>query len=80
MRYSIIGLMALLILCLPTSLALAQWFYATGQALGDFSDNSETCAWGDYDNDGDQDLFVGVQTSADPGSHLWRNDDGILVD
>jgi hypothetical protein len=31
-------------------------------------------AWGDYDNDGDLDLYVGNTVFAQPTSHLYRND------
>lgn len=37
-------------------------------------------AWGDYDNDGDSDLLVlGQGPSGQPGTHLYRNDDGAFV-
>jgi hypothetical protein len=49
-------------------------------------DNGSGCAWGDYDGDGDDDLFLCnmpgpalMDTSARaklPGSQLWRNDGG----
>ena len=35
--------------------------------------------WGDYDDDGDADLFVGGDEFARP-SVLWRNDGGVFVD
>ena len=38
---------------------------------------SLACAWEDFDNDGDQDLYV----SNDFGrNNLWRNDDGVFTD
>lgn len=54
-------------------------------------DNGSGCAWGDYDNDGDDDLFLcnlnGPYLMADserrrfPGSRLWRNEgDGHFTD
>ncbi len=36
-------------------------------------------AWGDYDNDGDIDLFVACYDSGQPG-YLWRNDGGSFSD
>ncbi len=39
-------------------------------------------AWGDYDNDGDQDVVISVGGQAGTGYHemeLYRNDDGVLV-
>ncbi len=36
-------------------------------------------AWGDYDNDGDADLFVPRNASGQRG-YLWRNDGGTFVD
>ncbi len=49
-------------------------------------DNGSGCAWGDYDNDGDDDLFLcnlngpflmdPADRSRFPGSRLWRNDGG----
>jgi hypothetical protein len=43
---------------------------------------TQTAAWGDYDNDGDLDLYVGNEASesiAAP-SQLFRNDHGIFTD
>lgn len=49
-------------------------------------DNGSGCAWGDYDGDGDDDLFLcnlngpllmdAKERSRLPGSQLWRNDGG----
>jgi hypothetical protein len=36
-------------------------------------------AWGDYDNDGDLDLYVGNTVFAQPTSHLYRNDGGFRL-
>jgi hypothetical protein len=39
-------------------------------------------AWGDYDNDGDQDVAISVGAQAGAGCHameLYRNDSGNLV-
>lgn len=37
-------------------------------------------AWGDFDNDGDQDVFVGASSFSKGGHKLMRNDNGIFVD
>ncbi|MBT8387386.1 MAG: VCBS repeat-containing protein, partial [Ignavibacteria bacterium] len=43
------------------------------------SARSMTLLWSDYDNDGDKDLFVGIDTFTDY-SKLFRNDSGVLTD
>ena len=48
----------------------------TSGPLGDPGE-SEGVAWGDYDNDGDLDLFL---ANFDSPSHLFRNDGGTWVD
>jgi len=38
-------------------------------------------AWGDYDNDGDLDiLLTGIDTSYNPISKIYRNDNGVFTD
>ncbi len=38
-------------------------------------------AWGDFDNDGDMDMFIGASSFSDGGHKLMRNDgDGVFVD
>lgn len=37
-------------------------------------------AWGDYDNDGDMDLFVGASSTGNGGHQLMRNDGGVFTD
>jgi len=59
----------LLILTFSSSLAIAQWSNSTVGELGDIS-QSRGVSWCDFDNDGDEDLFL-----ANNGiNHLWRND------
>ena len=41
------------------------------------ADYTSGAAWGDYDNDGDDDLFVSAVTKP---AALYRNDDGIFTD
>lgn len=36
-------------------------------------------AWGDYDNDGDMDLFVGASSTGNGSHQLMRNDNGFFV-
>jgi hypothetical protein len=43
---------------------------------------TQTASWGDYDNDGDLDLYVGNESSEsiDAPSQLFRNDTGVFTD
>ncbi len=43
---------------------------------------TQVAAWGDYDNDGDLDLFIGNEASPEQPApcQLWRNDGGRFVD
>jgi len=52
--------------------ASAQFVDATSGPLGDIGDNSGV-AWGDYDNDGDLDLYIANESST---NKLFRNDGG----
>jgi hypothetical protein len=66
------GLLVLLIAASP-----APRFEPLQPALFNVSGGQPNC-WGDYDNDGDLDLFVGFK--ADLPNRLYRNDDGRFVD
>ncbi len=52
-------------------------FTAVGGAISAVSAYSQGAAWGDYDSDGDPDLYVANRGSA---NRLFRNDDGFFVD
>jgi len=52
------------------------WVGITNPPLGN-SENGSGAAWGDYDNDGDLDLFV---TNWADSNRLFRNDDSAFVD
>jgi hypothetical protein len=46
------------------------------------SSDRHSAAWGDYDNDGDQDISIAVGAQAGTGDHpaeLYRNDDSVLL-
>ncbi len=59
--------------------SMATWFQPTGHAPGDPNDHTFSCAWGDYDNDGDMDVFVG-NSSGGNGSFLYQNTGGNFTD
>jgi hypothetical protein len=42
-------------------------------------DNTHSAAWGDYNNDGFQDLFVGNYVNTG-GCYLFHNDGGVFAD
>ena len=42
--------------------------------------NIHGAAWGDYDSDGDLDLYIGYASRNDPPNRLYRNDGGRFVD
>jgi hypothetical protein len=48
----------------------------TGLTLGDGGNGA---AWGDYDADGDLDVYIATFDQGD-ASHLFRNDDGVFTD
>lgn len=68
----------------PTSLPRFEHFNGQRRASLLPEDNGSGCAWGDYDGDGDDDLFLcnmngpllmdSAQRRRLPGSRLWRND------
>ncbi|MBT7310431.1 hypothetical protein HN843_01615, partial [bacterium] len=60
---------SILILTFSSSLAIAQWSNSTVGDLGDMS-QSRGVSWCDFDNDGDEDLFL----TNNGINHLWRND------
>lgn len=45
--------------------------------VADTNSNSQSCAWADYDNDGDPDLYVANWGQA---NRLYRNDNGLFTD
>ena len=66
------------ILLLFASFAHATYFNNAQQCQGAQDEITSTCAWGDYDNDGDQELFVGTRNSA--VCHLWQKDGTLFND
>lgn len=56
-------------------------FTEVGESLG-LNDPIQTwsSAWGDFDNDGDFDIMIGVNSFADGPHKLLRNDGGVFVD
>lgn len=56
-------------------------FTEVGAQLG-FADfhQSWSSAWGDYDNDGDMDVFIGASSFAQGGHKLMRNDGATFTD
>src|SRR5262245_40864699 len=62
-------LISLLLLAIP-ALSAAQFVDITPSVLAD-PGNGSGAAWGDYDQDGDEDLFL---SNSSPGSKLFRNE------
>src|SRR5690554_5209706 len=56
-------------------------FTEVGESLG-LNDPMQawSSAWGDFDNDGDMDVMIGVSSFSDGGHKLLRNDGGTFVD
>ena len=44
------------------------------------SEDTRAAAWGDYDADGDLDLYVGFPAQVEAPNRLYRNDGGIFTD
>jgi hypothetical protein len=71
MRVTVLLIAAILLILISANKSDATWFTPAGQCQGSQGEITSTCAWGDYDNDGEQDLFVG--TGSDMVCHLWHN-------
>jgi len=54
-----------------------EWADGSHDPVWNYGRGGNGCAWGDYDNDGDIDLFVANNGQA---NRLYRNDDGWFVD
>ena len=56
-------------------------FRDVGAATGLATDggNVRGAAWGDYDSDGDLDLYIGYASRNDPPNRLYRNDSGSFT-
>jgi hypothetical protein len=54
-----------------------EWADASHDPVWNYGRRGSGCAWGDYDNDGDIDLFVANSGQA---NRLYRNDDGFFSD
>ncbi len=56
-------------------------YTSVGPAIN-LSHNTQTwsCAWGDYDNDGDMDVLIGASSFTNGGHRLMRNDGGIFTE
>jgi len=51
-----------------------------GSGLPTEGGNMRGAAWGDYDSDGDLDLYLGYADRFGPPNHLFRNDGGTFTD
>jgi hypothetical protein len=80
--FGLLLFMGAFILAFSPNATQAQWFMADTRSpdiYGVVGDVSYGCAWGDYDNDGFQDLFVANYFTSG-GCYLFHDDNGVFAD